>query len=67
MSPAVADNRHHFVISATVRSAGADYSGQLAEVEIRAYSLNEALLAAAELPLSAWFPDLSCEEGCEHS
>lgn len=53
------DNRHHFRISATVRGADADYDGQLAEVEIRAYSLNEALLAAAELPMTAWFPDLA--------
>lgn len=52
----MADDRHIFTITATVRGADSDYTSRLETVEVRAHSLRAALRAAADLPVSAWFP-----------
>jgi hypothetical protein len=53
---------HLFRISVYLQGHGADWGSDLIPQEIRAYSLDEALQKARELPLSAWFPD---EDECE--
>jgi hypothetical protein len=51
------DYGHHFEISVRMRGEGTDWTTELVTQEVRAYSLNEALRRAGELPLSAWLPE----------
>ena len=43
-------------ISVTLRGWDADYWEPLAPVEVQAWNLHDALMAAAALPLANWFP-----------
>lgn len=48
---------HHFEITVRMRADAANWDSALVTQHIRAYSLNEALTKAREIPLADWFPD----------
>jgi len=50
----MSDRRHTFTITVTLQGHGADYAEDLVPQVVRAYSLNEALRAALEIPLWEW-------------